>query len=107
MIRSILLAVPVSAQEGESLARFEGTFGSGDPINGEIVSFVERDGDLLMFPALWSGPLVLRPVTPDSFVAIPRARRRVAFQRANDGRIVGARIHGLSEDSSFVRLDTG
>lgn len=97
-------SAPPQGRASSPLAGLEGTFGRAGGGNDDVVTFEARDGDLLMWPALWSGPMVLRRVTADSFVVAAHPRFGVAFV-AEDGGVSRARVHGLSDATGYERLD--
>ncbi len=89
----------------QTLSPFEGTFGSGSASNNDVVTFSAQNGQLLMHPALWSGPMVLQRVKADSFVVSSHPRFAATFIHGPDNCANKARIFGLSENSVYERLD--
>lgn len=92
-----------SDTRSNELLAFEGAFGAA-PLDA-VVTFSEREGALLMHPALWSGPMVLARVDADSFVVREHPRFGVAFVW-NDGDYPDvARVHGLEPGGEWTRID--
>lgn len=96
-----------SGGETAGLDDFAGSYGAGDDASDAVVSFTHRRGDLLMHPALWSGPMVLRHVAADSFVVSTHPEFGATFVRGSDGCVTGARVRGLSPEGWYGRLDPG
>ncbi len=91
------------------MTAFAGTFGDVHPrgeLSDSVVSFSARNGELLMWPALWSGPMVLSRVSADSFVVSTHGRFGVRFAMQGTGVVSDASIHGLSDNTRYVRLDS-
>lgn len=88
-----------------SPATYAGSYGAGGPASDAVVTFLSRSGTLLMYPVLWSGPMVLEDVAADSFVVTAHPRFGAAFVRGADGCVVAARIRGLSPEGRYERLD--
>jgi hypothetical protein len=88
----------------DGLAAFEGAFGA-EPADA-VVAFRARDGELLMHPALWSGPMVLARVEADSFVVVSHPRFGATFVRGADGCVRAASVRGLDPEGAWSRLDT-
>lgn len=86
----------------DDLRAYVGTYGASGP--EDVVSVSERRGALLLFPALWSGPVVLRRVEADSFVVAAHPRFGATFVRGAAGCVTVARVHGLSDDVDYARL---
>lgn len=96
-------ACPEAGPDG--LRAFEGSYGSGGPSSDAVVTFSVRRGTLLMHPALWSGPMVLRRATPDSFNVAAHPQFGAAFARDGEGCVVAARVRGLSPEGRYDHLD--
>ena len=104
-----LLVLPILSQVSacsteDPLTQFVGDYGQPDADSDTVVTFTARNGELLMGPALWSGPMVLRQIDADSFVVPPHPRFGVRFMPAENGRRSIARIYGLSANAEFVSL---
>ncbi|MDX1429014.1 MAG: hypothetical protein R3282_01950, partial [Rhodothermales bacterium] len=99
---SMFEAAPPDAQP--KLETFVGTYGEDD-VDDAVVTFTRSRDDLLMHPALWSGPMVLRRITADSFVVSAHPRFGVRFVGGTDGHVATARVYGLSPGVSYERLD--
>lgn len=65
----------------------------------------ERHGELLMYPALWDGAMVLRHAAADSFVVAAHPRFAATFIRGPDGCAESARVYGLEHEGVYARLD--
>lgn len=96
-----------SESEPAELDVFAGAYGAGDAASDAVVTFTRRRGELLMRPALWSGPMVLRRVAADSFVVSTHPEFGATFVRRSDGCVTGARVRGLSPEGWYGRLDPG
>lgn len=83
------------------LGAYEGAFVAGADTSAVAVTFSERDGELLMFPALWDGPMVLRQVSPDSFLVPAHPRFGVAFRRDSTACVIDAMVYGLGGTGRF------
>lgn len=88
----------------QGLASLAGSYGAGGATSDDVVTFRESRGELLMHPALWPGPMVLRRVTADSFVVTAHPDFGVTFVHGPDGCPTRARVRGLSSDTPYQRL---
>lgn len=84
---------------------FAGTYGEEAERSDAVVTFTPSRGELLMHPALWAGPMVLRRVSADSFVVASHPRFGVRFFPEAQGPVARARVYGLSAEISYARLD--
>ncbi len=88
------------------LTAFVASYGAEGPApNDALVTMTERHGELLMYPALWDGAMVLQHVAADSFVVAAHPRFAVAFVRGPDGCAASARVYGLEYEGVYERLD--
>lgn len=86
------------------LAPFVGSFVAGGDLDDAVVTFTARNGELLMKPILWDGPMVLRRISGDSFTVPPHPRFAVRFQRDARGCVTVATIGGVEPSGAYHPL---
>lgn len=112
-LAGLITTIPAEAQPAcieaspPGLDLFVGSYGHGDDSSDAVVTFIEKRGELLMHPALWSGPMVLRRVGTQAFVVSEHPRFGATFLRGVDGCVTGARVRGVSPEGEYKRLDPG
>jgi hypothetical protein len=92
------------APAADSLRAYAGSYGHGGEGSPDVVRFTVRDGELLMGPILWAGPMVLQRAARDSFVVAEHPRFGAVFRRDAAGCVVSAEVRGLSPAGEYRRL---